>query len=103
MEKVNDKIGNVRAYKKHLRDRGLIGNRQQFSEEHIHTFNEIKQFKITNCTTWEMAFAECLDKIQSRNIDDISFGVKIAESTPSNNEDILREILVILKRIETKL
>ncbi|MBV5121521.1 hypothetical protein ACUUYQ_15105 [Bacillus halotolerans] len=101
MEKVKDKIGNVRAFKKHLRERGLIGNRQQFSEEHIQTFNDIKQYKLTNHTTWKMAFKVCVDKIQSQITDDISLGTKIAESSP--NEDILKEILVTLKRIESKL
>jgi hypothetical protein len=103
MEKVKDKIGNVRAFKKHLREKGLIGNRQQFSEEHIQIFNEIKQHKLTNHTTWEMAFKMCLAKIQNNNSEDISLGIAIAESTPNNLEDILKEILVTLKRIDSKL
>lgn len=103
MEKVKDKIGNVRAFKKHLREKGLIGNRQQFSEEHIQIFNDIKQHKLTNHTTWEMAFKVCLDKIPSKNIEDISLGIEIAESSPNNIEDILKEILFTLKRIDSKL
>ncbi|MFB5269392.1 hypothetical protein ACE41H_21785 [Paenibacillus enshidis] len=86
-----------------MRERGLIGNRQQFSEEHIQTFNDIKEYKLTNHTTWEIAFKACLDKISSRNIEDISFGTEIAESTPNKIEVILSEILVTLKRIESKL
>ncbi|ANC79172.1 hypothetical protein ABE65_021125 [Fictibacillus phosphorivorans] len=103
MEKVKDKIGNVRAFKKHLREKGLIGNRQQFSEEHIQTFNDIKQYKLTNHTTWEMAFKVCLDKIPNQITENLSLGTEIAESTPNKIEDLLSEILVTLKRIESKL
>lgn len=103
VEKVGDKIGNVRTFKKHLRERGLIGNRQQFSKEHIQTFNDIKQYKFKNHTTWEMAFKACLDKVSSQKFEDISLGTEIAESTPNKIEDMLREILVTLKRIESKL
>lgn len=103
MEKVKDKIGNVRAFKKHLRKKGLIGNRQQFSEEHIQAFNNIKQYKLTNHTTWDMAFKACIDKKISHNIDEITLVTEIAESSPNKIEDILSEILVTLKRIESKL
>lgn len=104
VEKVKDKIGNVRAFKKHLRERGVIGNRQQFSGEHIQTFNDIKQYKLTNHTTWEMAFKVILDdKTPRKKLGDISLETKIAEPTPNKVENILREILATLKRIESKL
>jgi hypothetical protein len=50
-----------------------------------------------------MAFKVCLDKIPSQIIEVVSLGTEIAESTPNKIEDILSEILVTLKRIESKL
>lgn len=103
MEEVEDKIGNVRAFKKYLRERGLIGKRQQLSGEHIQIFNDIKHYKLTKHTTWEMAFRACLDKIQRENIDEFPLSTEIAESNPNRIEDILKEILETLKSIESKL
>ena|SRR5690606_5306683 len=103
MEEVKDKIGNVRAFKKHLRERGLIGKRQQLSGEHIQIFNDIKHYKLTKHTTWEMAYRAYLDKIQRQNVDEFPLTTEIAESNSNRIEDILKEILVTLKRIESKL
>ncbi|PGT77807.1 hypothetical protein [Bacillus sp. AFS040349] len=103
MEKVNDKIGNVRLFKKHLRKLGLIGNRQQFSEEHARIFEEIREYKETYHATWEMAFKEGLKNTQRQKINDISLSMIVSETIPSNNEEILIEILKTLKRIEAKL
>lgn len=103
MDKVNDKIGNVRLFKKHLRKKGLIGNRQQFSEEHVQKFEEVREYKNINHTTWEMAFTHGLksNSLRSNKSDNTSFVV--AEVSPNYVEETLTEILKVLKRIEEKL
>ncbi|WP_157087705.1 hypothetical protein [Oceanobacillus damuensis] len=99
---VNDKIGNVRLFKKHLRRLGLIGNRQQFSHEHIEMFQSVKEYKIKNHTTWDLAFKRGLCTEELENID-IPLRTVISEVGQSNNEEILIEILKTLKSIEAKL
>ncbi|UBM45852.1 hypothetical protein [Bacillus velezensis] len=103
MDKVNDKIGNVRLFKKHLRKKGLIGNRQQFSEEHVKLFEKIKGYKLNNHTTWEMAFKVGIDSYQKKNQDMFPLLNEIAESPSCSIDDKLTEILKVLQRIESKI
>lgn len=103
MEKVNDKIGNVRLFKKHLRKQGLIGNRQQFSEEHVNLFEEIRRYKRANHTTWESAFKVGLNSILKEKGLQFSPRALIAESKEDKIEYTLNEILKTLQRIESKL
>ncbi|MCI4137629.1 hypothetical protein P9D84_06965 [Bacillus vallismortis] len=103
MVKVDDKIGNVRLFKKHLRRLGLIGNRQQFSHEHIEMFESIKEYKIKNHTTWDFAFKRVLSSTEALKNNDIPLMSTIFEDAQNKNEEILLEILKTLKRIEAKL
>ncbi|MCG8396106.1 hypothetical protein LWS67_05730 [Bacillus atrophaeus] len=105
-EKVRDKIGNVRSFKKHLREIGLIGNRQQFSEKHVQMFEEIREYKIKNHTTWDLAFQNGLknDSQIEKTIADIpNTSTAVAETSKKYIEDTLTEILKTLKRIEQKI
>lgn len=101
--KVKDKIGNVRLFKKHLRKSGLIGNRQQFSEEHIKIFEEIREYKRTHHTTWDIAFKFGLKSMPKKTTVPISLNTTISEAPQDSVEVILIEILKILQRIEAKL
>ncbi|WP_410771349.1 hypothetical protein [Fontibacillus sp. BL9] len=103
MDKVNDKIGNVRLFKKHLRKQGLIGNRQQFSEEHIKLFKEIREYKRAHHTTWDMAFKVGLKSYLKEKTVQVPLGTYVAESLENNIEYTLTEILKTLQRIESKL
>lgn len=102
MNKVNDKIGNVRFFKKHLRKQGLIGNRQQFSEEHVQMFEEIREYKKTHHTTWDMAFKLGLQSILKEKTH-IPSSTVMSEPLQNNIENTLIEILKTLQRIEAKL
>jgi hypothetical protein len=101
MNRVNDKIGNVRLFKQHLRKHGLIGNRQQFSEEHVKMFEEIREYKSVHHTTWEMAFKEGLISYSMGKVVQYPSSSVIAEH--NNIEYTLTEILKTLQRIEEKL
>ncbi|MDF0728052.1 hypothetical protein PY093_15375 [Cytobacillus sp. S13-E01] len=103
MERVNDKIGNVRFFKKHLRRLGLIGNRQQFSEEHVKIFEGIREYKENHHTTWDIAFKEGLNATPRRKTSEVPLGMIVSENRQSNLEELLIEILKALQRIETKL
>lgn len=104
MLKVNDKLGNIRLFKKHLRKLGLIGNRQQLSKEHIELFESIRNYKLNHHTTWDLAFKKGLDSSKGiKNNTDIPLRSVISESFHNNNEAILLEILKTLKNIEAKL
>lgn len=103
MEKVNDKIGNVRLFKKHLRKLGLIGNRQQFSEEHVNIFEETREYKENHHTTWDMAFKEGLKATLNQKEKEVPLSMMVSEYRQSNIEGLLIEILKTLQRIEEKL
>ncbi|MCY9111216.1 hypothetical protein ABKQ09_19970 [Bacillus atrophaeus] len=103
MNKVNDKIGNVRLFKKHLRKQGLIGNRQQFSSEHIQLFEDIRKYKKNHHTTWEIAFRVGLDSFPKNNGVPVLLINEVSDSPQNNIESILTEILKTLQRIEEKL
>jgi hypothetical protein len=103
MQKVNDKIGNVRLFKKNLRRKGLIGNRQQFSEEHVQMFEEIREYKRTQHTTWEVAFKFGINSIPKPRKTATPLSTFISEQPQSRVEDLLIEILITLQRIEAKL
>ncbi|HFK1768071.1 TPA: hypothetical protein ACGXGV_000364 [Bacillus paranthracis] len=103
MNKVNDKIGNVRLFKKHLRKLGLIGNRQQFSEEHVTLFKEIREYKISHHTTWDKAFKVGLKNIPNEKNIHVLSNSFIADPSENNIEYTLNEILKTLQRIESKL
>lgn len=102
-DKVNDKIGNVRLFKKHLRKQGFIGNRQQFSKEHIKIFEDVRNYKRQYNTTWEVAFSEGLKIILGQNAIQFLSSNYISEPFHNNIEDIIVEILKTLQRIESKL
>ncbi|MET1123074.1 hypothetical protein ABWU59_29585 [Priestia megaterium] len=59
--KVEDKVGNIRFFKKCLRERGLIGSRQQLSDEFIDMFREISQIRRKENSTWEKAINKVLN------------------------------------------
>lgn len=103
VNKVNGRIGNVRLFKKHLRKQGLIGNRQQFSEEHVKLFKEIREYKERNHTTWEMAFSIGLLYDPYQKAIRVPSKTLIADPIQNNIEGILIEILKTLQRIESKL
>lgn len=103
MEKVNDKIGNVRFFKKHLRKLGLIGNRQQFSEEHVKIFVETKEYKETYHMTWDMAFKEGLKSTLNQKAYEAPLSLMVSENRESNLEGLLIEILKTLQSIDAKL
>lgn len=58
--KVEDRVGNIRFFKKCLRERGLIGSRQQLSDEFITTFEEIRGIRQKENSTWEKAINKVL-------------------------------------------
>lgn len=89
-EKVGDKPGNVRFFKKCLRDLGLIGSRQQLSDEYLEVFKAVSDYRDENRSTWEVA----MESVLPRYVDQ--------EDTKSDRE-ILEEILAVLKRIEQKM
>ena len=103
MEEVNDKIGNVRLFKKYLRKLGLIGNRQQFSGEHVNIFEEIRKYKESHHTTWDMAFKEGLKSTLNLKENEIPLSMMVSENSQTNIEGLLIEILKTLQRIEEKL
>lgn len=102
-DKVNDRIGNVRSFKKHLREMGLIGNRQQFSEQHVQMFEEVREYKNVNHTTWNLAFQNGLGSTSQKS--DLLFhsSSMVMETSQTYIEDTLTEILKSLKRIEEKI
>ncbi|WP_214753614.1 MULTISPECIES: hypothetical protein [unclassified Exiguobacterium] len=102
VEIVHDKIGNVRFFKQHLRKRGLIGNRQQFSDEHVRMFKNVKEFKLANHTTWAVAFEQGLNSILQEEIQVVS-NITMNEQAHQSTEQLLTEILNVLQRIEAKL
>ncbi|MGN2665261.1 hypothetical protein [Bacillus altitudinis] len=103
METVNDKIGNVRLFKKHLRKLGIIGNRQQFSAEHVNIFEETREYKKKHHTTWDMAFEEGLKATLNQKENEIPLSMKVSEDRQSSIEGLLIEILKTLQGIEAKL
>ena len=90
--KVNDKLGNVKYFKKYLRDLDLIGSRQQLSDDYIGMFQEVSEYRSTNNSTWEIAMENVLPKYTGE-----------FSNEDSNEMDTLKEILETLKRIEQKL
>ncbi|MCY8354917.1 hypothetical protein MOD14_12145 [Bacillus haynesii] len=102
-DKVGDKIGNIRFFKKHLRKKGMIGNRQQLSEKHVKLFEEVRRFKIENHTTWEAALKDGLKSNLYQGDSTPSSRVFIAEGSNNSIESVLSEILEVLKMIEKKL
>lgn len=103
MNKVDDKIGNVRLFKKHLRKKGLIGNRQQFSDKHIQMFEEVREYKNENHTTWDLAFQESLKSSFQNSDTSFHSSSVVSESSQKYIELTLNEILKTLKRIEEKI
>lgn len=93
MSQVEDKLGNVKYFKKCLRDAGLIGSRQQLSADFISIFKEAKEYKSKNNATWAVAIESTLEPYRQTEQDDSTSDVK----------DILKEILATLKSIETKI
>ncbi|MEC1258944.1 hypothetical protein P9D34_00530 [Bacillus swezeyi] len=102
-DKVGDKIGNVRFFKKHLRKKGLIGNRQQLSEKHIQMFEEVRRYKSENHTTWDVAFKYGLKSDIHKSVPTSFSRTFIEEGSNNYIEGILSEILETLKMIEKKL
>ena len=92
-DKVNDKLGNVKFFKKCLRDLDLIGSRQKLSDDYIEMFKEVKAYRGQNNSTWELAMNEVLPKYTQAYDNDSN----------DNQLGILKEILAALKRIEQKL
>lgn len=94
VEKVNDKLGNVKYFKKRLRGLDLVGSRQKLSDDYVPIFEEVKSYKEKNNSTWEMAMDEVLPKY--------------ADNTEIDSEDddllsVMKEVLITLKKIEQKL
>lgn len=97
--KVDEKLGNVRFFKRCLRDNGLIGTRQQLSDEHVPIFQEVCKVRDADRSTWELAIEKVLKEHLGKYID---------EDTPGNVqsgkiEGLLESILEVLERIEKKM
>lgn len=96
---LNEKIGNVRYFKTVLREKGLIGARQQFSEEHKSYFEEIRELKDRIRCTWETAIRNVLSEKVTENPTVVPVSEGLSEDVPG----LLRQILQTLQRIEQKL
>lgn len=94
INKVKDKAGNIRYFRKILRDHGLLEPREKLNDKHIVIFNRIKAYKSTTNCTWEHAINEEVKAIvaggATRNIE-------------SENNALLREILSRIAGIEKHL
>lgn len=101
--KVRDRIGNVRSFKKYLREMGIIGNRQQFSEKHVQMFEEVREYKNENHTTWDLAFQNGMKNVSQKVKLPVATSTVVAETSQKYIEDTLTEILKTLKRIEEKI
>lgn len=102
---VDDKIGNVKFFKKVLREKGLIGARQQFTDEHRDYFEEVLDTKRQLHCTWETAIYKVLNDVVARKR---ASGVPQAAAMPTTSasdttDELLRQILETLLRIERKL
>lgn len=101
MDQVKDKKGNVRFFKKCLKEHGLIGNRQQFSDDHVALFLKARDYKNNKYTTWDEAFSIILgNENNDISIDNIQIS---KQENKTNVESLLSEILETLQRIEKKL
>lgn len=91
--KMDDKLGNIKFFKRCLREFDLIGSRQKLSDDYFDMFQEVSLYRDQNNATWEMAMKEILPKYaqEQENISETS------------QIQILREILATLKNIEQKL
>lgn len=58
--KLDEKVGNVRFFKKCLRERGLIGSRQQLSDDFFETFEKVRKVRNEQNATWEVAINNVL-------------------------------------------
>lgn len=96
---LNEKIGNVRYFKAVLREKGLIGARQQFSEEHRSHFEEIRELKDRIRCTWETAIRTVL----SEKVAEHPTIVPDSDNSGDDIPGLLRQILQTLQRIEQKL
>jgi hypothetical protein len=96
---LNEKMGNIRYYKAVLREKRLIGARQQFSEEHKSYFEEIRELKDRIRCTWETAIRTVL----SEKAAEIPVAIPAPASTSEDVPELLRQILQTLQRIEQKL
>ncbi|MFL0364628.1 hypothetical protein ACH0BF_16615 [Pseudobacillus sp. 179-B 2D1 NHS] len=92
-DKVNDKLGNIRFFKKCLRELDLIGSRQRLSDDYIEMFEEVSHYREKNNSTWEAAMNEILPKYTQEQ----------DGSNENTQLDLLKEILATLKRIEEKI
>ncbi|MDF2084637.1 hypothetical protein [Bacillus pseudomycoides] len=82
--RVNEKVGNVRFFKKCLREKGLIGIHQQLSDEFIDTFKEIVNIRIQQKSTWEQAVNEIFKKEHSENN---MYNIQIIETWITNQKN----------------
>ncbi|MEW4425869.1 hypothetical protein AB1I68_00075 [Paenibacillus pabuli] len=96
---LNEKMGNIRYYKAVLREKGLIGARQQFSEVHRSYFEEIRELKDRIRCTWETAIRTVLSEKIAENPTVLPLSENASEDIPG----LLRQILQTLQRIEKKL
>jgi hypothetical protein len=95
----DEKVGNVRFFKKCLREYGLIGARQKLSDEHIPIFNEIRAVREAEKSTWEQA----IQKVLKQYIDEEMTTFHDDLIPNSNIEKLLTKILHTLERIEEKM
>ncbi|WP_409276391.1 hypothetical protein V1499_22950 (plasmid) [Neobacillus sp. SCS-31] len=77
--KVDEKLGNVRYFKKCLRERGMIGSRQQLSDDFIATFEEVRQVREKLNSTWEQAMVEVLNR-DNNLVPEGMFKIQISET-----------------------
>lgn len=52
---VGSNVGVVKQFKRALRERGHLGNRQNFQEKHVELFNNTRDYKLNNGITWSDA------------------------------------------------
>ena len=91
--RVNERLGNIKFFKKCLRNLDLIGTRQKLSDDHFDLFKEVMEYRELNNATWEAAMNEILPK----------YSQDVEVPTEQIQLEILQEILTTLKRIEQKL
>lgn len=89
-KQVADKPGNIIVFKRILREKGVIGNRQQLTDTHIPVFNNAKKYKGETHSIWVDAFEHTIDSY-------IANGEFVVSETQSQDENT--DIAVLLKEL----
>lgn len=105
---VGDKPGNIIVFKRILREKGVIGNRQQLTDTHIPVFKDAKKYKGETHSIWVDAFDHTIDAYITNG----KFVVSETQSQDENNDvaELLKELTnavvtmnTLLEKINNKL